>query len=135
MTSVRAVRPLLAEAAEPGERPAVVVDDYVLGASLEFLLGDEADVFVLDHDMNRRHGRSPQLRVWGVDTAGLVATRAGDDAAVIVRHDPDGTKTKWMSRVAAVFDSLEPRGLVRIPAPRGPDHDVVMRVFLGRGVR
>jgi 4-amino-4-deoxy-L-arabinose transferase-like glycosyltransferase len=48
----------------PGTR--LVAGDFKLGAELGFLLG-EADIPVLDHPLNHRHGRAPQLRLWGLE--------------------------------------------------------------------
>ncbi|MCL1634032.1 glycosyltransferase family 39 protein [Luteimonas sp. SX5] len=46
----------------------VVADNFKLGAELGFALGDP-DIAVLDHPLNHRHGRAPQLRLWGLDFA------------------------------------------------------------------
>ncbi|GAB1595475.1 ArnT family glycosyltransferase [Lysobacter claricitrinus] len=48
----------------PGTR--VVADNFKLGAELGFALGDR-DIVVLDHPLNRKHGRAPQLHLWGLD--------------------------------------------------------------------
>ncbi len=50
----------------PGTR--VVADNFKLGAELGFQLGD-ARIAVLDHPLNRRHGRAPQLRLWNLEYA------------------------------------------------------------------
>ncbi len=50
----------------PGTR--IVADDFKIGAELGFLLG-RADIAVLDHPLNHRHGRAPQLRLWGLQAA------------------------------------------------------------------
>ena len=47
----------------PGTR--LVAGDFKLGAELGFALGD-ADIPVLDHPLNARHGRAPQLALWGL---------------------------------------------------------------------
>lgn len=46
----------------------VVADNFKLGAELGFALGD-ADIEVLDHPLNHRHGRAPQLRLWNLQYA------------------------------------------------------------------
>lgn len=51
----------------PGTR--VVADNFKIGAELGFALGDPR-IAVLDHPLNRAHGRAPQLRLWGLETAG-----------------------------------------------------------------
>ncbi|MFP7723736.1 ArnT family glycosyltransferase [Lysobacter sp. A3-1-A15] len=64
----------LAEAVrdELGDMPDgthVVADNFKVGAELGFALGD-ASIKVLDHPLNHRHGRAPQLRLWGLETKG-----------------------------------------------------------------
>ncbi|HEY0503933.1 MAG TPA: glycosyltransferase family 39 protein [Lysobacter sp.] len=51
----------------PGTR--VVADNFKIGAELGFALGDPR-IAVLDHPINHKHGRAPQLRLWGLHTAG-----------------------------------------------------------------
>jgi 4-amino-4-deoxy-L-arabinose transferase-like glycosyltransferase len=48
----------------PGTR--VVADNFKLGAELGFAL-DDPRIPVLDHPLNRKHGRAPQLHLWGLD--------------------------------------------------------------------
>ncbi len=50
----------------------IVADNFKLGAELGFALGD-ADIAVLDHPLNHKHGRAPQLRLWGLQTPGRAA--------------------------------------------------------------
>nr|WP_242108143.1 glycosyltransferase family 39 protein [Luteimonas aquatica] len=51
----------------PGTR--IVVDNFKLGAELGFAL-DNPRIRVLDHPLNREHGRAPQLQLWGLQSAG-----------------------------------------------------------------
>lgn len=44
----------------------LIADNFKLGAELGFALGD-ARIAVLDHPLNHRHGRAPQLRLWGLE--------------------------------------------------------------------
>ncbi len=44
----------------------VVADNFKLGAELGFAL-DDPRIAVLDHPLNRKHGRAPQLHLWGLD--------------------------------------------------------------------
>ena len=46
----------------------LVADNFKIGAELGFALGD-ADIPVLDHPLNREHGRAPQLRLWNLHVA------------------------------------------------------------------
>lgn len=54
----------------PGTR--LVADNFKVGAELGFALGDP-DIPVLDHPLNRKHGRAPQLRLWDLETPGIDA--------------------------------------------------------------
>lgn len=47
----------------------VVADNFKIGAELGFALGDPR-IAVLDHPINHKHGRAPQLRLWGLQSAG-----------------------------------------------------------------
>ncbi|GAA4862640.1 glycosyltransferase family 39 protein [Luteimonas vadosa] len=55
-------------AAMPGDT-RIVADNFKIGAELGFAL-DDPRIQVLDHPLNRAHGRAPQLRLWGLETAG-----------------------------------------------------------------
>lgn len=43
----------------------LVADNFKIGAELGFALGDP-EIRVLDHRLNREHGRAPQLQLWGL---------------------------------------------------------------------
>ena len=49
----------------------IIADNFKIGAELGFALGD-ARIDVLQHPLNRAHGRAPQLRLWGLEAAGDV---------------------------------------------------------------
>ncbi len=59
------------KAMPPGTR--VVADNFKLGAELGFALNDP-DIRVLDHPLNHRHGRAPQLRLWNLEYGGAPVT-------------------------------------------------------------
>ncbi|QDH70524.1 ArnT family glycosyltransferase [Marilutibacter alkalisoli] len=59
----------------------LVADNFKVGAELGFALGDP-DIPVLDHPLNHRHGRAPQLRLWGLQTPGRQAW--GDRPVLLV---------------------------------------------------
>lgn len=43
----------------------LLADNFKIGAELGFAL-DRPDIAVLDHPLNHKHGRAPQLRLWGL---------------------------------------------------------------------
>ncbi len=51
----------------------LVADNFMLAAELDFALDDARAVYTLDHPLNTKHGRAPQLALWHRDEAGLRA--------------------------------------------------------------
>ncbi len=51
------------------EGAGLLADSFKTGAELGFAL-DEADIPVLDHPLNHKHGRAPQLQLWGLQHDG-----------------------------------------------------------------
>ena len=57
------------------EDTVVIADSFKTGAALGFALGD-ADIPVLDHPLNHKHGRAPQLQLWKLQHDGRRTTPA-----------------------------------------------------------
>ena len=74
---VRAVQATLPEGT------VLLADSFKTGAELGFALED-ADIPVLDHPLNRKHGRAPQLQLWGLQHDG---SRAGPTLLVVGATD------------------------------------------------
>ncbi len=55
--------------AQMPEDTRIVAGDFKLGAELGFALGNPR-IEVLDHPLNHKHGRAPQLRLWGLQSDG-----------------------------------------------------------------
>jgi hypothetical protein len=83
----------------PGTR--IVADDFKLGAELGFALGD-ADIAVLDHPLNRKHGRAPQLRLWGLEGGSVTGWR------LLVLAPDDVRLRELLGRYHAVCRMLGP---------------------------
>lgn len=64
----------------------LLAGDFKLGAELGFALGD-ADIPVLDHPLNDKHGRAPQLALWKLARSDLAATRGGPVLLVVTAND------------------------------------------------
>jgi hypothetical protein len=62
----------------------VVADNFMLGAQLSLAL-DRGDIPVLDHPLNRKHGRAVQLADWGLLSAGR--SDWGDGPILLVVED------------------------------------------------
>src|SRR5690606_1380962 len=62
------------------EGTRIVADNFKIGAELGFAL-DNPSIEVLGHPLNRKHGRAPQLRLWGLHVPGR---EAGGGAPVLL---------------------------------------------------
>ena len=97
----------------PGE--ALVAGDFELAAQLAFAL-QRRDVGVLEHPLNRKHGRDSQLRVWGVLVDAAPATPtwiAVDDGATPLRD-----RLAAYHRLCATFGALPPPQLLSVDLGR-----------------
>jgi len=86
----------------------VVSDDYIAGAELSFELRASVDAYVLDHPVNRKHGRALQYRLWGLDEPALAA-RSGQEALLVIDRDETRGRDReaWEAHVRAGFDRLD----------------------------
>jgi len=60
----------------------VVADSFKVGAELGFALG-KPDIPVLDHPSNHKHGRAPQLRLWGLENESAIDWSKGPILLVV----------------------------------------------------
>jgi 4-amino-4-deoxy-L-arabinose transferase-like glycosyltransferase len=100
----------------------VVADNFKIGAELGFVLGDP-DIAVLDHPLNRKHGRAPQLRLWNLQTAGR---RDWNEAPVLLVVGASELPYKYL---LAHYHSLCER-VGPLPPPRVVDIDHGRQRFL-----
>lgn len=63
----------------------IVADNFKVGAELGFAL-DDPRIEVLEHPVNRQHGRAPQLRLWDLEATGAV-DRGGPVLLVIAASE------------------------------------------------
>ena len=116
-----AVSPRLA----PGE--VLVADHFMLAAQLAFQLDRRAEVYVLDHWNNHKHGRAAQLAGWGYDEAGLAQVPAGTTAWIVfeVEETPPEARAAWVRRACRWFVGLE--HVATVPGPGGGKHFWIFR--------
>jgi len=122
---------------ENRNRFIVVADNYVLGANLDFFLHDQADVYILNHARNRKHGRERQYDIWNTGEDGL-RERTGENALVVVQLSRTSAKHReaWLGHVGSFFERLEPLGELRKEKPRSPGKCKRYKVFkFFKGVR
>jgi hypothetical protein len=88
----------------------VVAGNFKLGAELGFALDDPA-IAVLDHPINHKHGRAPQLQLWGLQTAGREDW--GDTPVLLVLGATDVKFSELLMRYQQICDRVGP-----LPTPR-----------------
>src|SRR5690606_9644184 len=110
------------ERAEMPDGTRIVAGSFKLGAELGFALG-EPRIAVLDHSLNRKHGRAPQLRLWGLWTRG--AEDWGDDPVLLVTSPSDVPYKDLLARYHGLCAMVGP-----LPAAREVNVDHGRQRFL-----
>jgi Dolichyl-phosphate-mannose-protein mannosyltransferase len=92
--------------AQPQFTDAVLVaDNFMLAAELDFALGGTRPVYSLDHPINTKHGRTPQLALWQRDEAGL---RTLGNRKVLLVSEPTARRERerdaWMKTLCSRVD-------------------------------
>ncbi|MGN2244342.1 ArnT family glycosyltransferase [Frateuria sp. GZRR33] len=91
----------------------LVADNFMLAAELEFQLDGQRPVYALDSTLNVKHGRAPQLAMWGRDEAGLRAAHAGAPMLLVVSEVM--REREQLERLGAICGSIErPRLVTRL---------------------
>jgi 4-amino-4-deoxy-L-arabinose transferase-like glycosyltransferase len=107
-TRARLARPEFAQA-------VLVADNFMLAAELDFAFGGERDVYTLDHPINVKHGRAPQLALWQRDEAGV---RALGPSRLLLVVEPTARREReraaWLSSLCARVENLAPEGKLEL---------------------
>ena len=104
----------------------LVADNFKIGAELGFALGDPR-IRVLDHPLNRHHGRAPQLALWGLQLDGR--EDLGERPALVVVGASDVKFSALLDRyqiLCSRFGSLPVTRVVN--ADRGAQRFVLSRI-------
>lgn len=89
----------------------LLADNFKSGAELGFAL-DDADIRVLDHALNRKHGRAPQLDLWGLQDDG---DRRGPVLLVVGTSDVQyKSLLDYYHRLCATVGPLPPPRVVNV---------------------
>ncbi|MBS0557439.1 MAG: glycosyltransferase family 39 protein [Proteobacteria bacterium] len=88
----------------------LVADNFMLAAELDFALDASRPVYTLDHPLNAKHGRAPQLAIWQRDETGLRALGAGRSVLLVVEPGArrERERAAWLDTVCSRVDGLEP---------------------------
>lgn len=87
----------------------VVADNFLLAAELDFRFDGAETVYALDHKLNTKHGRAPQLALWRRDEAALV--QMPGRAVLLVVEESAGRerdKPEWLASLCRRVTALEP---------------------------
>ncbi len=98
-----------AELAQMPPNTKILADNFKIGSELGFALSNP-NIEVLDHDLNRRHGRAPQLAIWNLLTTHSKATE--EQPYLLVIGATDVQLKHLVDRYHAVCKMVGP-----LPAP------------------
>ena len=98
-------------AALRAERPdaVLVADNFLLAAELDFQLDAQQPIYALDHALNTKHGRAPQLALWRRDETAL--RQMPGRAVLLVVEESAGRerdKPQWLASLCRRVAGLEP---------------------------
>jgi 4-amino-4-deoxy-L-arabinose transferase-like glycosyltransferase len=96
--------------AEPRFADAILVaDNFMLAAELDFALGGSRPVYTLDHPINAKHGRAPQLALWHRDEQALRGQAA---RPLLLVAEPTARRERerlpWLETLCARLDGVTP---------------------------
>ncbi|MHB8678691.1 MAG: ArnT family glycosyltransferase [Rudaea sp.] len=88
----------------------LVADNFMLAAELDFALDGSRAVYTLDHPINAKHGRAPQLAIWGRDEAGLHALGSGYPVLLVVEPGArrERERAAWLDTLCSRVENLVP---------------------------
>ena len=97
----------------------LVADNFMLAAELDFAFDGTRAVFTLDHPLNAKHGRAPQLAEWRRDEAAL---RALGGAPLLLVAEPttrrERERAAWLASLCQRVDNLVDVGKLELYAGR-----------------
>ncbi len=97
----------------------ILADNFKIGAELGFHL-DRPDILVLDHPLNVKHGRAPQLKLWELQRDGLPG-----QPTLLVISSTDVKLRQLVNHYQSLCDRLGP-----LPAPEVVNIDRGAQRFL-----
>lgn len=88
----------------------LVADNFMLAAELDFALDGTRPVYTLDHPINAKHGRAPQLAIWQRDEAGLRTLGVGHPVLLAVEPGArrERERAAWLDTLCSRVGDLAP---------------------------
>ncbi len=111
------------------EDEILVADNFMLAAQLQFSFAGARQIYVLDHPLNKKHGRERQLETWQVDSDALMALKKQTSVLIVIEESntKEWLRDQWRAKLCTQFNSLKFERLVY-----GPGHGKSFSIFRAR---
>jgi len=108
------------------ENEVLVADNFMLAAQLHFGFAGEREVYVLDHQLNHKHGRARQLQDWNVDNNALLKFEKNTPVLIVIEetNTKEWLRDQWRVKLCDQFSDLHFEQLVY-----GPGKGKVFSIF------
>ena len=99
------------------EDEVLVADNFMLAAQLQFSLAGTRKIYVLDHPLNKKHGRARQLQAWHVDSDALMALEKETQVLIVIEESntKEWLRDQWREKLCTQFSNLKFERLVYGP--------------------
>lgn len=95
----------------------LVEDNFMLAAQLQLSFAGTRPIYVLDHPLNKKHGRARQLQDWHVDSRALSALKKQTPVLIVIEetNTKEWLREQWRAKLCTQFNSLKFERLVYGP--------------------
>lgn len=95
----------------------LVADNFMLAAQLQFYFAGNETIYVLDHPLNKKHGRARQLEDWHVDVDALTSLKKNTRVLIVIEetNTKQWLRDQWRAKLCTQFNSLKFEKLVYGP--------------------
>jgi len=92
-------------------QPALLVaDNFMMAAELDFQFDGKRTIYTLDHPLNVKYGRAPQVAIWGMDETALRRDHPGASVLLVVDEFAarGNERDAWLASLCGRIDKLTP---------------------------
>ena len=95
----------------------LVADNFMLAAQLQFSFAGNEKIYVLDHPLNKKHGRARQLKDWHVDAEALTGLKKNTRVLIVIEetNTKQWLRDQWRAKLCTQFKSLKFEKLIYGP--------------------
>ena len=97
--------------AQLAAQPALLIaDNFMMAAELDFQFNGDRVVYSLDHPLNVKYGRAPQVAIWGTDESALRRMHAGEPVLLVVDElaARGHERAVWLDSLCHRIEGLRP---------------------------